>query len=136
MEDPTSKRIASTGSAAGAGAGTGAGAGGGGDKPPFKLNPAAKAFTPAPPKPQEQYTREFETVAQQQFNALFVPLGVPRARSLSVGIYDPNTDQRTNRAHYHLDPMRPDAGQPIAKPDAAGRYGGVFSQYTATPLKK
>ncbi len=129
MEDPTSKRMASTGVAAGAGAG-----GGGGDKPPFKLNPAAKVFTPA--QPREQYTREFETVAQQQFNALFAPLGMPRARSLSVGIYDPNTDQRTQRAHYHLDPLRADAGQPIAKPDAAGRFGGVFTQYTATPVKK
>ncbi len=122
MEDHTAKRIQSTG-------------GGGGDKPPSKLNPNAKEFTPMPKPPREQYVREFETVAQQQFNAVYVPQGFARARSLSVGIYDPNTNQRTQRVHYHIDPMRPDAGQPIAKQDAADRYGGVFTQYTSTPIK-
>jgi hypothetical protein len=124
MEDPTAKRIQSTGG------------GGGGDKPPFKLNPKAKEFTPVVKPPREQYVREFETVAQQQFNTVFAPFGLPRARSLSIGIYDPNTNQRTQRMHYHLDPMRPDSGNAIPKDDAEGRYGGAYTQYTSNPIKK
>lgn len=126
MEDPTAKRIASTSG----------GGGGGGDKPPSKLSATAKPFVMPPPKPPVAYSREFETVAQQQQNAWAVPLGYARARSFSIGVFDPTTNMRTQRAHYHMDAMRPDAGAPIAKPDAAGQYGGVFTSYTSTPVKK
>ncbi|HZX30948.1 MAG TPA: hypothetical protein VFF03_06330 [Rhodocyclaceae bacterium] len=129
MEDPTSKRIESTSS-------TGKGSGGdGGGKKPFQFNPLAPVFVPKPKAPLEDYVRTFETSTQRDFNSNPDFSHMPRARSYSIGVYDPNTNTRTNRSHFHVDPFRPDSGSPIAKPDAPGKVGGTFTDFQSTPRK-
>ncbi|UXY17253.1 hypothetical protein N8I74_09665 [Chitiniphilus purpureus] len=83
------------------------------DKAPEKkstLSAATPAFVPRP-KP---YQREFLTSAQ---------LSTGRGRSYSTGIYDPVSDTRTNRHHFHFDDLRRDSGRPIPKPNALGAPG-------------
>lgn len=97
---------------------------------PMPPSPASSSPLMVPvlaPTGRYHYTREFQTVAQQQYNTNngFGGSHPFRARSYSFGIYDPVTDTRTNRAHQHVDNFRSDSGMPIPKPDAAGASGGT-----------
>lgn len=91
------------------------------------MNPNAQPFVPQQQpvlQPTQQYQREFETVADSNFNAFN---GAGRARSFSTGVYDPNTNMRSQRVHEHT--VDGNAYHTSGKPNAPGQIGGNYTAF-------